>query len=136
MIFDCESAASIHGWSREDIAHSIDHHMCFCAKAFGTVIAHCVLSRVADEVELLIFTVAKDWQGKGIGGQFLAAVLTEYSDAKFLLEVRETNAAAMSLYKKLGFIEQGRRKAYYCDTQEDAILFSRQAKSASVTSSQ
>jgi ribosomal-protein-alanine N-acetyltransferase len=39
------------------------------------------------------------------------------------LEVREGNAAARNLYQKLGFVEVGRRRAYYSD-QETAVLLS------------
>jgi ribosomal-protein-alanine N-acetyltransferase len=39
--------------------------------------------------------------------------------------VRESNTAARRLYEKLGFSEIGRRKAYYHNPQEDAILYSK-----------
>lgn len=38
------------------------------------------------------------------------------------LEVRESNAAALSLYRRLGFVEQGKRPKYYKHPVEDAIL--------------
>ena len=38
------------------------------------------------------------------------------------LEVRPSNNAARSLYESFGFEEVGRRRRYYDDTQEDAIL--------------
>jgi ribosomal-protein-alanine N-acetyltransferase len=38
------------------------------------------------------------------------------------LEVRAGNAAALSFYQKLGFIEQGRRRGYYRDPEEDAVV--------------
>jgi ribosomal-protein-alanine N-acetyltransferase len=40
------------------------------------------------------------------------------------LEVRPSNLAARSLYKKAGFREVGRRVRYYTDTSEDAIIMS------------
>jgi ribosomal-protein-alanine N-acetyltransferase len=46
------------------------------------------------------------------------------SDAVFL-EVRESNAAARRLYENLGFHENGRRKAYYAEPSEDAVLYSK-----------
>ena len=39
-----------------------------------------------------------------------------------MLEVREHNTAARSLYAKLGFNDVGKRKNYYIDPQDDAIL--------------
>jgi ribosomal-protein-alanine N-acetyltransferase len=41
---------------------------------------------------------------------------------KVFLEVRRSNEAALALYHKLGFIEDGVRKRYYSDNHEDAIL--------------
>jgi len=46
------------------------------------------------------------------------------SDAVFL-EVRESNTAARRLYQKLGFEETGRRKSYYSNPVEDAVLYTR-----------
>jgi ribosomal-protein-alanine N-acetyltransferase len=40
-----------------------------------------------------------------------------------LLEVRESNLAARGLYEKRGFREVGRRRSYYADPVEDAILY-------------
>ena len=38
------------------------------------------------------------------------------------LEVRDSNASARALYEKLGFSEIGRRKNYYCNPKEDALI--------------
>jgi len=38
------------------------------------------------------------------------------------LEVRESNAKAISLYQKCGFVIKGRRPLYYTDTREDALI--------------
>jgi ribosomal-protein-alanine N-acetyltransferase len=40
------------------------------------------------------------------------------------LEVRESNEAALEMYRKFGFVESGRREGYYKDNGEDAILMS------------
>jgi ribosomal-protein-alanine N-acetyltransferase len=42
------------------------------------------------------------------------------------LEVRESNAVALSLYKRLGFVEQGKRPKYYREPVEDAVLMAAQ----------
>ena len=39
-----------------------------------------------------------------------------------LLEVRESNQAARGFYASLGFLEEGRRRSYYADPVEDAVL--------------
>jgi len=38
------------------------------------------------------------------------------------LEVRESNGAALGLYRQIGFVEQGKRPKYYRDPEEDAVL--------------
>ena len=64
----------------------------------------------------------------GIGKQLMNTLLVQArqtnSDA-ILLEVRESNAAARRLYEELGFRETGRRKAYYTNPREDAVLYSK-----------
>ena len=50
-------------------------------------------------------------------------------EAEFIsLEVRPSNRAAVALYTKLGFAEEGRRKNYYTDPTEDALLLTRRFK--------
>ena len=59
---------------------------------------------------------------------FLECVGIEYGKSdnrkKFLLEVRCGNKAAISLYKKLGFKEDGIRPEFYDEPKEDALLMS------------
>jgi ribosomal-protein-alanine N-acetyltransferase len=70
----------------------------------------------ADEAEILTLGVGKDHQRHGIGSRLVEALAraAEKAEARRLfLEVAEDNAAAVALYKRLGFHEIGRRKAYY-----------------------
>lgn len=80
------------------------------------------------EWELENIVVAPEVRGTGIGKKLMDTLLVQArqtsSDA-VLLEVRESNAAARRLYEKLGFRETGRRKAYYTNPSEDAVLYSK-----------
>jgi ribosomal-protein-alanine N-acetyltransferase len=70
----------------------------------------------ADEAEILTLGVHKDRQRHGIGRRLVEALgrAVKKAEAKRLfLEVGESNAAALGLYRGLGFLEVGRRKAYY-----------------------
>ena len=80
------------------------------------------------EWELENIVVAPEVRRTGIGKKLMDTLLVQArqtnSDA-ILLEVRESNKAARRLYEGLGFSETGRRKAYYTDPSEDAVLYSK-----------
>lgn len=78
-----------------------------------------VLARLAaGESEILTVAVARSQRRQGLGWRLMDAVLrrlhAERAEALFL-EVDEANAAAIALYRRLGFAEVGRRAAYYRD---------------------
>ena len=87
-----------------------------------------VARHMPPEWELENIVVAPAVRRIGIGKQLMDALLFQAqetnSDAIFL-EVRESNAAARRLYEKLGLRENGRRKAYYSNPTEDAVLYSK-----------
>ena len=60
--------------------------------------------------------VARDWRGRGVGSALLAAAIEwarERGLHKLSLAVFPHNAAAIALYRKFGFVEEGRRIAHY-----------------------
>jgi ribosomal-protein-alanine N-acetyltransferase len=80
------------------------------------------------EWELENIVVAREVRRTGIGKKLMDTLLVQArrtnSDA-VLLEVRESNTAARRLYEELGFKENGRRKTYYTDPREDAVLYTK-----------
>lgn len=87
----------------------------------GFIIARCG----PDEWEIENVVVAAEHRRLGIGSELVRQVLRAAQDAgaaAVLLEVRESNAAARQLYKRLGFAEAGRRPGYYRVPAEDALL--------------
>lgn len=81
-----------------------------------------------DEANLMNIAIAPGWQGRGLGEHLLRATLdrmqAEGAQA-CTLEVRVGNVRAQALYRKLGFDVTGRRKRYYQDNGEDALLMAR-----------
>ena len=81
---------------------------------------------LGDEWEIENVVVAAGAQRRGLGAELVSALL-EQARARgarsIFLEVRESNAAARRLYAKSGFVPAGRRKSYYADPPEDALLF-------------
>lgn len=83
---------------------------------------------VPSEWELENIVVAPAIRRMGIGRQLIDTLLVQARQTNSIavfLEVRESNTAARSLYKKLGFMETGRRKAYYSNPSEGAVLYSK-----------
>jgi len=90
---------------------------------------YAVYQWILDEATLLQIAVDPGHRRKGYGKRLLNAVvnaLQEQRVARCLLEVRESNVAALSLYIESGFRIDGKREAYYPDEngREDAILMS------------
>jgi [ribosomal protein S18]-alanine N-acetyltransferase len=72
------------------------------------------------EREILNVAVAKGYRRQGIATALLRNELQRR--AIYFLEVRESNGAALALYRKLGFVEVGRRAQYYTSPVETAIV--------------
>lgn len=69
--------------------------------------------------------VHPEFRGIGLGNMLLEDIINISRENKIhalTLEVRVSNTVAINLYKKYGFIEVARRKGYYSDTGEDAII--------------
>lgn len=105
------------GWTAPQCAGLLPSHGVWLtiARIQGDVIGFALSRIVLDEAELLLLAVKKQWQGHGFG----QLLLDSYIDAaeqrgarKLHLEVRQGNHA-VNLYKRAGFSEVGRRKAYY-----------------------
>ena len=93
----------------------------------GTVAGYVIANYRFDEGHVLNLTVHPEHTRKKIGSRLMEIVLdmlTQKGCAMAYLEVRAGNAAARRLYEKLGFRETGRRKFYYADPFEDAVLMS------------
>jgi [ribosomal protein S18]-alanine N-acetyltransferase len=80
-----------------------------------------------DEIQLINIAVHREKQRNQLG-QLLLTRMIEKGVSNGIknvwLEVRPSNLGARHLYKKMGFIETGRRPGYYSETNEDAILMS------------
>lgn len=77
------------------------------------------------EMHILNFAVHQQKRRQGLGRYLLLSVIdtgTTRGIENIWLEVRPTNGPALSIYKKFGFSDVGRRKGYYSDSQEDAII--------------
>ena len=92
-----------------------------------SLIGYFIMYNIEDEVHILNVAVHPDYRGKGYGTKLLHHVLTTFHKERtmeFFLEVRESNTAAIHLYRKFGFEIIGKRRRYYSETNEDALVMS------------
>ncbi len=102
---------------------------CWVAVQAQQVKGFLVARHVADELTILNMAVSPDRRRCGIGSQMLEVAVAwgRASGARMaFLEVRESNAEASAFYARQGFAPSGRRKGFYTDPPEDALLLSRQ----------
>jgi [ribosomal protein S18]-alanine N-acetyltransferase len=83
------------------------------------------LSRqILDDVELLLCATSADLRRQGIGRALIAEVCQSSRRRgahRLFLEVRASNEAALGLYQSFGFVQAGRRPAYYRSVSGDSI---------------
>lgn len=122
-----EKTCFSHPWSEEQLREELWNDSAVIIAAVGdegTVLGYAGLQTVLDEGYITNVAVSPAFRRQGVAGELLAAFV-RFGRAKlaFLtLEVRSSNAPAIALYGKYGFLEAGRRKNYYDDPKEDAIL--------------
>lgn len=128
---DAQSLAALHEqcfseiWSAESIAALLATPGTFAVEAQTGFI----LMRVAgDESEVLTLCVTPAARRRGIASALVreaAKHALELGAERVFLEVNSANLPAIALYKRLGFAEVGRRKAYYAGTEgrrDDALV--------------
>jgi len=96
----------------------------FAAEGNGSLLGFAVASRAARLAELESVVVSPSARRKGIGKVLCQQAMAWSRDAatKLELEVRASSDGALALYRSLGFVEQGRRRDYYRNPIEDAVL--------------
>lgn len=92
----------------------------------GAVLGFIFAKVLGPEWEIENVVVDNSSRRRGLGSQLLAEIIFRArarGASSMYLEVRESNESARKLYGKLGFVEVGRRKSYYSNPAEDALLF-------------
>lgn len=119
-------------WSRRMLAEELENQCAAFLVALepGTdkVIGYAGLLVMADEGYITNVAVFPEYRRRGVAEQIIQ-VFCDFAQGNHLafltLEVRPSNAPAISLYNSFGFEEVGRRKNYYDLPREDALILTR-----------
>jgi N6-L-threonylcarbamoyladenine synthase/protein kinase Bud32 len=97
----------------------------FVADSPWGIVGYAGLMEVELDGHIMNLAVRPDVRGSRLGGALLSALIAEARSRgieRLTLEVRPSNAAAVALYAAAGFKEEGRRRGYYSETGEDALI--------------
>ncbi len=95
------------------------------ASGEGRIVGYAGMWIMIDEAHITTIAVRHDWRRHGFGELLLASLIESASELaahRMTLEVRVSNEAAQSLYRKYGFRQEGIRPRYYSDDNEDAYI--------------
>ena len=96
------------------------------AKEDGKIVGYCGFWRVSDETQITNIAVLPEFRRQGIAKALIGQMMKICKDdERIVLEVRESNSTAISLYEKLGFVKAGIRKRFYHSPDEDGITMLR-----------
>jgi ribosomal-protein-alanine N-acetyltransferase len=117
-----------HPWTLGNFRDSLNAgHSAWVMEIAAEIVGYALVMMVLDEAHLLNISVAKPFQGQGLGRALLAHMVEisrRHQAANMFLEVRVSNTNAIVLYESVGFCEMGIRRNYYPTKtgREDAVL--------------
>ena len=107
--------------------------ICLAAADEDALIGYLVCSRYADVWHLMNVAVTPEQRRLGVARRLLERLFEEAGhDARYTLEVRTSNHAAIAMYERFGFRRAGHRRRYYHDNGEDALIMWLEAPAAAV----
>ena len=114
-------------WSRAMFAGELVKSSSISLGAFGQgrLIGYLIVLRYVDAWHVMNIAVDTDSRRRGIAERLLLELFTlttRDGTRGYTLEVRVSNAGAIRLYERLGFLASGVRRGYYTDNREDALI--------------
>ncbi|MBQ8823200.1 MAG: ribosomal protein S18-alanine N-acetyltransferase [Lachnospiraceae bacterium] len=136
---DVEAVSVLNGtafsmpWSPEDFRHLVadENSLYYVAEEDGRIVASLGVTNVLSEGNINNVVVEEACRGRGIATEMMELLFKE-GDAMgitdYTLEVRVSNAPAIALYEKLGFVSEGIRPRFYERPTEDAMIMWRRKR--------
>jgi len=116
-------------WSRNSFDYELHHndfaHYIVALAGGHRVAGYAGMWVILEEAHVTNIAAHQDYRGHGLGMALMLQLIHRaimLGCHRMTLEVRPSNTPALALYTRLGFEEYGRRKNYYSDTREDAII--------------
>jgi ribosomal-protein-alanine N-acetyltransferase len=111
-------------------------HIYVVRTAEWPVAGFCAFWLVFDEIHINNVAIRPALRGQGLGGALLRHAFGEAAALgarRATLEVRASNSGALRLYERLGFYVAGRRRGYYSQPVEDALILWREDLDKSIS---
>ena len=128
-VMEIEKRSFVAPWSKNLFVGTLSFPLSFNLvarkKVDKRIVGYANFYLIKDEVQILNIAIAPESRRMGYASGLLGhaiAMLRARGGTEFFLEVREGNAHAIELYRKLGFRKVGRRRRYYAETNEDALV--------------
>ena len=120
-------------WSENSISSELNNRLSLWLVAIidNKVVGYVGSQTVLGETDMMNVAIHPDYRKQGIGTQLITTLirnLDEQGSHSLMLEVRASNIPAISVYQKLGFEEVGRRRNYYRNPKEDALILRKEWK--------
>ena len=130
IIFNLERLFFLDFWTKSQVLNQISHknNINFCIESDSKIVAYIFARYYLDFTEILKIGVSRGFRKVGLASILMKEIellCLNMKIKKILLEVREANIAAVSLYKKLNYKIDGIRKNYYKKYNDDGILMSK-----------
>ena len=128
-----EAESFTNPWSRDtlvwELANSDVTRVYLLRDTDDRPIAFCIVWVIFDELHINTLAVSPAHRRQGLATRLLQEVMAEAAlegARRATLEVRESNTAALGLYAGLGFRVAARRREYYTNPPEDALILWRE----------
>lgn len=131
QVCDIEKSSFPTPWSAFAFASELEDNQlaCYCVivpeDEPKKVVGYCGMWVILDEAHITNIAILPDFRGNRLGEKLMVAMmgLARIKGAmNMTLEVRVSNTSAKRLYSRIGFKENGIRKKYYTDNNEDALI--------------